>query len=308
VTPPHPLAFEGVSRWYAQVIGVNDVTIALTPGVTGLLGPNGAGKSTFLTLASGRLAPNLGAVRVFGHDPRQETSVLTRVGLCPDVDGLRAEQTGLAFVTSLLRLQGYSGSKGRACAQDALHLVGLEEVAARTIGGYSRGMRQRLKLAQALAHDPDLLLLDEPLSGLDPMHRQRVIELVKERGRAGKTVLISSHVLREVETMTSRIVLLNKGHLVADGTVSEIRRLLDLHPHKVRVRALRARPLAAMLMSQSSLSAAEIEGDDGWVTLRTRDLGSLSQALQDQAEEYGVCEVYPADDDLQSVFQYLVAR
>jgi ABC-2 type transport system ATP-binding protein len=303
-----PLSFSRVSRWYGPVIALNDVTAEVGPGVVGLLGPNGAGKSTFLRLAAGQLAPSQGAVSVFGTPAWGTPEVFRRLGLSPDSDGFWERQTGLEFVSSLLRLHGYADAEVRARAAAALADVRLEGVQDRAVGGYSKGMRQRLRLAQALAHDPDLLLLDEPLTGLDPANRRHVIELVKARGRAGKTVIASSHVLHEVEAMTRRVVLIYQGRIVAEGDVGEIRGLLDAHPHTVAVRARRVRALAAVLMAEPSVISARFGPEGEWLTVQTAQPDAFYAAVQAQAPEFGVTEMYATDDDLESVFRYLVPR
>jgi ABC-2 type transport system ATP-binding protein len=193
-----PLEFARASRWYGPVIALNDVTVSIPPGVTGLLGPNGAGKSTFLKLASGQLQPSQGEVRLLGRPAWGSPEAFHRVGLCPEADAFWEHLTGLQFVTTLLRLTGYDEAECRHRAENALHQVELLDAKDRKIGGYSKGMRQRVKLAQAIAHDPDVLLLDEPVSGMDPVNRRRVIDLVRKLGREGKTVVVSSHILYEV--------------------------------------------------------------------------------------------------------------
>jgi ABC-2 type transport system ATP-binding protein len=301
-----PLQFEGASRWYGAVIGINDVSVSIPPGVVGLLGPNGAGKSTFLRLAAGQIAPSRGAVRAFGEAVWGRPAVLQRIGLCPETDGMWDRLTGLEMVDSLLRLNGYSREEAHARALDALERVRLTEAKDRRAGGYSKGMRQRLKLAQAIAHDPDLLLLDEPLNGLDPVNRRHVIDLVKSLGRAGKTVVVSSHVLHEVEAMTRRIVLIHKGRLLAEGEVGEIRALLDAHPHTVAVRARDVRALARELVALSPIRALHFGADGEWLTAQTAEPDAFYQAVHEHAQRCGVIEMYPTDDDLESVFRYLV--
>jgi ABC-2 type transport system ATP-binding protein len=306
MTPP--LQLEGVSRWYGAVIGLNDVSVSITPGVVGLLGPNGAGKSTFLRLAAGQIPPSRGRVSVFGTSVWGSPAILQRIGLCPETDGLWDRQSGLDLVTSLLRLNGYGRGEARQRAADALARVRLTEVQDRRAGGYSKGMRQRLKLAQAIAHDPDLLLLDEPLNGLDPVNRRHVIELVKTLGREGKTVVVSSHVLHEVEAMTRRIVLVHKGRVLAEGEVAEIRALLEGHPHTVAVRARDVRGLARALVALPHVRSLHFGTDGQWVTAQTAEPEAFYAVVQEHGAEHGVSEMYATDDDLESVFRYLVPR
>jgi ABC-2 type transport system ATP-binding protein len=308
VSTAPPIVFERASRWYGSVIGLNDVSVTIAPGVVGLLGPNGAGKSTFLRLAAGQIPPNHGRVSVFGRPAWGTPAVLQRVGLCPETDGFFETQTGVEFVAGLLRLNGFDAAEARRRAQEALAQVRLESVQDRRVGGYSKGMRQRLKLAQALAHDPDLLLLDEPLNGLDPVNRRHVVDLVKALGRAGKTVLVSSHVLHEVEAMTRRIVLIHKGRVLAEGEVGEIRALLDAHPHTVAVRARAVRALARELAALPHVRSLNFGAEGEWVTVQTVEPEALYDAVQQHGAECGVSELYATDEDLESVFRYLVPR
>jgi len=302
------LQFEGASRWYGPVIGINDVSLQVAPGVVGLLGPNGAGKSTFLRLAAGQIAPNRGRVLAFGTATWGSSAILQRIGLSPETDGLWARQSGRDVVTSLLRLNGLDYEQARERATAALARVRLTDVQDRRAGGYSKGMRQRLKLAQAIAHDPDLLLFDEPLNGLDPVNRRHVIELVKTLGREGKTVVVSSHVLHEVEAMTRRIVLINKGRVLAEGEVAEVRALLDAHPHTVAVRARDVRGLARELVALPHVRSVNFGTDGQWVTAQTAEPDAFYAAVQEHGDGCGVTEMYATDDDLESVFRYLVPR
>jgi ABC-2 type transport system ATP-binding protein len=306
MTDAAPLVFERVSRWYGPVIALNDVTVSVGPGVVGLLGPNGAGKSTFLRLAAGQLAPSQGSVRVFGQPAWGTPAIFHRIGLAPDEGGFWEHVTGLDFVSSLLRLYGYSEEEAKRRAAEALAQMHLDPVQNRRVGGYSKGMRQRLKLAQAIAHDPDLLLLDEPLTGLDPVNRRQVIDRVKALGRAGKTVLVSSHVLHEVEAMTRSIVLIHKGRIAAFGEVGEIRALLDQHPHSVAVRARDPRALARALVGSPHVLSVRFAADGEWLTLETPQPDAFYAALTEHAPEHGVREMFALDDDLESVFRYLV--
>jgi ABC-2 type transport system ATP-binding protein len=302
------LAFERASRWYGPVIGLNDVTVSVEPGVVGLLGPNGAGKSTFLRLAAGQIVPSQGRVSVFGRPAWGSPEMQQRLGLCPDADGFWERMTGRGFVASLLRLNGFSAAEAEERAAAALARVRLGDVQDRRCGGYSKGMRQRLKLAQALAHDPDLLLLDEPLNGLDPVSRRHVIDLVRALGREGKTVVVSSHVLHEVEAMTRRVILIHKGRVLAEGEVAEIRALMDAHPHTVAVRAREVRRLARELVGLAHVVSMSFGADGAWVTVQTTQPEAFYAAVQEHAAACGIGEMYPTDEDLESVFHYLVPR
>ena len=296
------------SRWYGQVIALNDVTTAIAPGVTGLLGPNGAGKSTFLKLAAGQLRPSQGEVRVLGLPAWGSPELFHRVGLCPETDAFWEGLTGVQFVTALLRLTGYDEAECRERAEKALLQVDLIDARDRRIGGYSKGMRQRVKLAQAIAHDPEVLLLDEPVSGMDPVNRRRTIDLVKRLGREGKTVVVSSHILHEVEAMTRRVMLVHNGRILAEGDVREIRDLMDEHPHTVSLRARDPRALARAVVGAPHVLSLSF-GDDGqWLTVQTARPDEFYGSLHDAALESGVSEMYSPDENLESVFKYLVAR
>lgn len=303
-----PIAFERVSRWYGPVIALNDVTVSLEPGVTGLLGPNGAGKSTFLGLAAGQLVPSQGEVRLLGQQAWGSPGVFHRVGLCAEADAFWEGLTGLQFVAVLLRLTGFDDAECRRRAETALEAVDLLGAKDRRIGGYSRGMRQRVKLAQALAHDPEVLLLDEPVSGMDPVNRRRVVDLVKRLGREGKTVVVSSHILHEVEAMTRRVLLIHHGRVLAEGDVREIRELMDEHPHTVAIRARDPRKLARTVVGAPSVLSLSFDDEGEWVTVQTARPDEFYAALSDAAIDAGVSEMYSPDEDLESVFRYLVSR
>jgi len=296
------------SRWYGQVIALNDVTTAVAPGVTGLLGPNGAGKSTFLKLLAGQLRPSQGEVRVLGLPAWGSPELFHRVGLCPEADAFWEGLTGMQFVTALLRLTGYDEAECRSRAEGALEQMDLLEAKDRKIGGYSKGMRQRVKLAQALAHDPEVLLLDEPVSGMDPVNRRRVIDLVKRLGREGRTVVVSSHILHEVEAMTRRVLLIHNGRILAEGDVREIRDLMDEHPHTVALRARDPRALAGRLVGAPHVLSLSFGGDGEWLTVQTARPDEFYGGLHEAAMAAGVTEMYSPDEDLESVFRYLVAR
>ncbi len=302
------IAFVRASRWYGPVIALNDVTASIGSGVTGLLGPNGAGKSTFLKLAAGQLRPSQGEVSLLGRPAWGSPGVFHRVGLCPEQDAFYEGLTGLQFVVALLKLTGYDEGEARRRAEAALGEVDLMGAKDRRIGGYSKGMRQRVKLAQAIAHEPEVLLLDEPVSGMDPVNRRRVIDLVKRMGRAGKTVLVSSHILHEVEAMTRRVLLVHNGRILAEGDVREIRDLLDEHPHTVALRARNPRALAEAIVRAPHVLSMTFGAEGEWLTVQTARPDEFYGAIHEAAVVAGVTEMYSPDEDLESVFKYLVAR
>jgi ABC-2 type transport system ATP-binding protein len=303
-----PLEFARASRWYGEVIALNDVTVSIPPGITGLLGPNGAGKSTFLKLAAGLLRPSQGEVQLLGRPAWGSPEVFHRVGLCPEADAFWEQLTGMQFVTALLRLTGYDEAECRSRAENALHQVALLDARHRRIGGYSKGMRQRVKLAQSIAHDPEVLLLDEPVSGMDPVNRRRVMDLVRRMGREGKTVVVSSHILHEVEAMTRRMLLVHNGRILAEGDVREVRDLLDEHPHTVALRARDPRRLAAAVVGWPNVVSLSFGAEGEWLTVQTARPDEFYRGLHEAALEAGVVEMYSPDEDLESVFRYLVAR
>ena len=296
-----------VSKWYGQVIGLNDVSVEVGPGVTGLLGPNGAGKSTFLKLITGQLKPSKGAVRVLGEPIWGNPGLFFRLGFCPDQDSFYERMTGLEWVTALTRLNGLSDTDATDAARRALDTVDLLDAADKKIGAYSKGMRQRVKLAQAVVHDPELLLLDEPLAGMDPIGRRKVIRLIKDWARAGKSVLVSSHILHEIEAMTSTILLINNGRILAEGNIHTIRDLIDEHPHKVKIRASDPRGMARGFLSHDDVLSLQFE--DGAVVVETAKPDAFYSRLTDLAATGAMGEVYEIsspDDNLQAVFEYLV--
>ena len=296
-----------VSKWYGQVIGLNDVSIDVPPGVTGLLGPNGAGKSTFMKLVTGQLRPSKGTLTVLGEPIWQNPDIYFRIGFCPEQDAFYERMTGLEWVTALLRLNGGSDSEATATAKRALDTVDLSDAANKKIGAYSKGMRQRIKMAQALAHEPELLILDEPLSGMDPIARRRTIKLIREWGRSGRSVLVSSHILHEIESMTSNILLINQGRILAEGDVHQIRDLIDEHPHTVHIKADQPRALAREFLGSDHVLSLRFE-DDAVIVQTGRPDAFYAQltSLAASNELGAVHEVTSPDDNLQAVFQYLV--
>jgi ABC-2 type transport system ATP-binding protein len=302
------LEYVRASRWYGPVIALNDVSATIGPGVTGLLGPNGAGKSTFLKLAAGQLAPSQGEVRLLGRPAWGSPELFYRVGLCPETDAFWEGLSGMQFLVALLRLTGFDDAECRRRAEQALAHVDLLGAKDRKIGGYSKGMRQRVKLAQALAHDPEVLLLDEPVSGMDPVSRRRVIDLVKRLGREGRTVVVSSHILHEVEAMTRRVLLIHNGRILAEGDVREIRDLMDEHPHMVSLRARDPRAVARAVVALPHVLSLSLAPGGEWLTVQTAKPDEFYGSLHETAIEAGVSEMYSPDEDLESVFRYLVAR
>jgi len=301
------LAAANLSKWYGQVIGLNDVSVNVPPGITGLLGPNGAGKSTFMKLITGQLKPSKGHVKVLGEPIWGNPRLFFRIGFCPEQDAFYDRMTGLEWVTALVRLNGLDEKAAKAAAERALGAVDLLDAAGKKIGAYSKGMRQRVKLAQALVHDPELLILDEPLSGMDPLGRRRTMKMIREWAKQGKSILVSSHILHEIESITSNILLINNGRIIAEGNVHQIRDLIDTHPHTVYIRADRPRELAREFLARADVISMRFE--PGAVVVETGQPDAFYASLTELVAggQVGtVEEVTSPDDNLQAVFKYLV--
>ncbi len=297
-----------LGRWYGPVVGLNDLSVSVPGGVFGLLGPNGAGKSTLLKLIAGEIRPSRGTIEVLGHNPFANREYFRRLGFCPQQDALYGDMSALELVTFLTRMQGFSAADSRARALRALERVELTDAMRRRTREYSKGMRQRVKIAQAIAHDPQFLILDEPLTGLDPLARRGMIALFKELGRAGVHLLISSHVLHEVENITEEILLLHRGRLLAQGKVHEVRALLSRHPRKVEMRAREARRLGRALLALSEVSSVQVAPDGRSLSLETGDVEAFFTHLPEiaLAERAGIESFESTDAGLEAVFDYLI--
>ena len=302
--PAGMVEVHGVSKFFGDVVAVSDVTFAVRSGVTALLGPNGAGKSTLFRMMCGLTPPSRGTVRVLGADARSDREVRGRIGLSPQQDALFDRLDALEFVTIAAATQGVADPE--AASRDALGIVELDPDDHRPVSGYSKGMRQRTKLAAALVHDPEVLILDEPLNGLDPVQRRRMIELLEDLGAQGRCVLVSSHVLEEVARLGSRILVIAQGRLVASGDYRELRELMDDRPHRISIEANRPRDLAAALVASGTVVGVRIDGDV--VVADTLQADRLGREVAPLAKDLGarLRQVIPLDEDLESVFRYLV--
>jgi ABC-2 type transport system ATP-binding protein len=295
-----------VARWYGNVVAVNDITFSLGPGITGLLGPNGAGKTTLLHMLAGFLAPSAGTVRVLGLSPSRDPSVYRRIGLVPERESVYGFLTGFEYVRFNARLQGMRDAD--AASRVAIERVGLQDAADRAIGTYSKGMRQRAKVAGALVHDPQVLLLDEPFNGMDPRQRLAMMDLLGEMAAAGRTILFSSHILEEVERIGTEILVMVAGRLAASGDFRAIRALMTDRPHMITIRSSDDRKLAITLMSDPAVFAVTLR--DSELAVQTAHLSAFRRIIATASRTAGVrlTEVSPADESLESVFDYLVHR
>jgi len=296
------------SKWYGQVLGVSDVSWRLGGGVIGLLGPNGAGKSTLIKMIGGLLRPSRGTLTVYGQNPFDDVGVRRRIGYAPEHENTWDELSAFELVSAMARLAGVAAGKADQAAKDALAHMGMTGAMYRRVRGFSKGMRQRTKLATALAHDPDFLLLDEPLTGVDPVARVDIIERIKQLGAAGKTIVVSSHVLYEIEALTSDILVIYRGQVLAEGNVYEIRRLIDRHPHRIRVECDRPRTLAAALAREDHVAKISVERSA--VLIETIDPDRCYEQLATTvlAEDLAVTALSSPDNNLGAVFEYLTGE
>jgi ABC-2 type transport system ATP-binding protein len=297
----------GVMKWYGEVLGLNGFTASFNPGITGLVGPNGAGKSTLFKLLIGQLRANGGELRLLDQDPWNNVELKRKIGYCPESNQLYGWLTGQAFVEMLLRLHGMSAGNARKAAEESLAFVGLTGAKDRPTRTYSRGMRQRAKLAQALAHAPDLLILDEPLSGADPMARVQILRAITDFAKRGGHVIMSTHVLYEVERVTSNIVLIHNGKAIASGDLHKIRALIDEHPHAVRIETSQPRDLAQALAAMDHVVSVEFPAAET-LLVRTRKPDAFYKDLPGIVVDRGldVHGLDSPDDSLEAVFRYLV--
>ena len=298
---------QGVSKWFGSVVAVNDVSFQVQPGITGLLGPNGAGKSTILHMIAGKASCSEGEVTVLGQPARDNPELYRNIGVMSEHEAVYGFYTGREFVEFAARLHGLDPIA--APVDRAIGLVGLEDAQHRKLGTYSRGMRQRMRLAAALVHDPQVLVLDEPLNGTDPRQRLDFHDTMTELARQGQTILISSHILEEVETLASTILLMVSGKLAAAGDFRAIREKLDEQAYRVRVVTDSPRKMAAALAGTDDIDSVSI-GEDGELTVLSRNVTSLQRSIPRLAQEQGVRlkRVEPLDDSLESIFSYVVDR
>ncbi|HEX2327298.1 MAG TPA: ABC transporter ATP-binding protein [Candidatus Angelobacter sp.] len=302
------IVFENVSKFYGEVLGVNRVNLSLPPGVTSLVGPNGSGKTTLMNLMTGLVRPTQGSITVLGLTPDQPEEFFRHVGYCTQFDSFPKGVTGHEFIYQSLRLRGLAAAQANQLTYEAIERVGMTDAAHRRVAGYSKGMRQRIRLAQSIAHHPTVLVLDEPLNGLDPMARAETIALFQALGRQGLHVIISSHVLHEVDRISDQVVLMSYGYVVAEGQIHGVRSEVKEHPMQILVRCDAPNLLASRLFSQDHVVEAKLNKDGKGILVRTRDADEFYLLLNKIIAEEAISleAVAPADDDVNSVYQYLI--
>jgi ABC-2 type transport system ATP-binding protein len=304
------LKTDNLSKWYGNILGISEISLELPKGVHGLLGPNGAGKSTFLKVVSGQLKPNLGEVKVFDQRVFNNPDLFHKIGFCTEIDCYYRGITGWEFILFLTRLKGYDRSRLDEKAMTAFERVGLTAARDKLISTYSMGMRQRLRIAASIIHEPDLLILDEPLKGVDPLWRVKIIDLVKEYKKNKKTVIVSSHILPEIEAMTNNITLIHQGKIFAHGDIQEIRNLIDTHPHQISVVCEKPRDLARLLIKEDNIMNISLDDQNKSCVFQTTHRDHFFNKLMKEivTRDIQIKEITSPDDNLQAVFDYLIGR
>jgi ABC-2 type transport system ATP-binding protein len=302
------IIFDNVSKFYGEILGVNRVNLQIAPGITSLVGPNGAGKSTLMNLMTGLLRPTRGTITLLGIPTDEPERLFRKVGYCTQFDSFPRGLTGREFINSFLLVHGYDRQRANELSQLALERVNLADAADRKVAGYSKGMRQRIRLAQSIAHEPAVLILDEPLNGLDPMVRAETIALFRKLAAEGLHLIISSHILHEVDMMSDSVVLLNNGYIVAEGDIHGVRDEMEEHPMQILIRCDQPAKLAAYVFAQDHVVEARLHNDKRGLFVKTRDADGfylmLNRAVADG--EVNVESIAPVDDDLSAVYQYLI--
>lgn len=304
----HTIVFEDVSKFYGEILGINRVNLSIEPGITSLVGPNGSGKTTLMNLMAGLLRPTRGHIKILGLSTNQPEQLFHKVGYCAQFDSFPRGLTGYEFIRSFLAVHGYTSKECQDLAWKALHRVDLLDAAHRKVAAYSKGMRQRVRLAQAIAHSPDVMILDEPLNGLDPMARAETIRLFRQLASEGLHLIISSHILHEVDMMSDTVVLLNNGYVVAEGEIHGVRSEMEEHPMQILIRCDRPSVLASRVFEQDSVVEARIHEDRQGLFVKTRDADTFYLLLNKIVleGELNIESVAPVDDDLNAVYQYLI--
>ena len=308
-TEERMIVFEDVSKFYGEILGVNRVNLSIAPGITSLVGPNGSGKTTLMNLMTGLLKPTRGRISVLGTSPNDPQELFRKVGYCAQFDSFPRGATGREFIEFYLRTHGATGRAVENLTHQALERVSMLEAADRKVAGYSKGMRQRIRLAQSIAHNPAVLILDEPLNGLDPMARAEIIRLFRQLAAEGLYLIISSHILHEVDMMSDSVVLLNNGYVVAEGNVHGVRDEIVEQPMQILIRCDRPQALAARVFEQDGVVEARLHEDRRGLFVKTRRPDEfyllLNRVVLDG--DLQIESVAPADDDLNAVYQYLIS-
>ena len=303
------IIFEDVSKFYGEILGVNRVNLSIPPGITALVGPNGSGKTTLMNLMTGLIRPTQGRIEVLGYRTDDPENLFRIVGYSTQFDAFPKGLTGFQFVSSYLRLSGTDAAGARQLALQAIERVGLAEAAHRKVAAYSKGMRQRIRLAQALAHDPKVLVLDEPLNGLDPLARSEMIAMFRYAAAQGCYVIISSHILHEVDVISDQVILISNGYIVAEGAIQSVRSEIRDHPTQILIRCDRPRELAAKVVGSDNTMEVSFHTDERGLLLKTRDADKFYLALNEIASNgIQIESVAPADDDVLSVYEYLIGN
>ena len=302
------IVFENVSKFYGEVLGVNRVSLSIAPGITSLVGPNGSGKTTLMNLMTGLLRPSRGRITVTGTPADHPEALCRKVGYCTQYDAFPPGLTGYELVHATLKLHGFEEAEGKERTLRAIGKVGLTEAAHRRIAGYSKGMRQRIRLAQAIAHDPDVVVLDEPLNGLDPMARAETIALFRRLADEGRYVVLSSHILHEVDLLSDRVILVHYGYVVAEGAITGVRDEIEAHPMQILVRCDRPSFVASRIFELDSAVEIKIHEDRGGLLVHTRDADKFYLLLNRLVMEHALDlqTVAPADEDVAAVYRYLI--
>lgn len=301
------IAFDDVSKFYGEILGVNHVNLSIPPGITSLVGPNGSGKTTLMNLMTGLVRPTRGRIQILDCRPDEPDRLFKLLGYCTQFDAFPKGLTGFQFVYSYLLLAGHDRQTAKQRSWNAIEQVKLTEASMRRIEGYSKGMRQRIRLAQALSGDPKVLVLDEPLNGLDPLVRSEMVALFREAADRGSYVIISSHVLHEVDAISDQIVLLSNGYIVAEGKIQSVRNEISEHPTQILIRCTRPREVAQKMVGSEFIIEISIHRDEGGLLVKTRNPDRLFLALNQLAVNgIDIESVAPADDDVLSVYEYLV--
>jgi ABC-2 type transport system ATP-binding protein len=302
------IVLENVSKFYGEVLGVNRVSLAIEPGITSLVGPNGAGKTTLLNLMTGLLKPTKGTVRVLGTEPSDPEMFYRKIGYCSQFDSFPKGVSGYQLISSVMSIHGYERAEAKARTAAVIEKVGMGDAADRRIAGYSKGMRQRIKLALAIAHDPKVLFLDEPLNGLDPMARAEVIELFRKFAEAGLHVVISSHILHEVDIISDSVIMMSNGYVVAEGDIQSVRNEMDDHPIHIFIRCDRPSLVAALIFQQDSVVEAKIHADGGGLLVASRNADNFYRLFNRIVLDHHISveAVEPADENVHSVYEYLI--